>query len=168
MGTGKSMAGKALAAKLGKEFIELDALIAKKAGKTIPEIFRQDGEIAFRELEIEAAREVSGKKNAVVACGGGIVLNNINIDRLKKESLIVYLTASPGVILKRAEPGAHNRPLLNVKDKAATIEELLRFRKPFYEHAADIIVDTSGLDINSVVGQIISKVKENESFDWQE
>jgi len=140
MGTGKSMVGKALAAKLGKEFIELDALIAKKAGKTIPEIFRQDGEAAFRELE----------------------------DRLKKESLLVYLTASPDVILKRAGPNVKKRPLLDVKDKAATIEELLRFRKPFYERAADITIDTSGLDINSVVGQIISKVKENESFDWQE
>ena len=164
MGTGKTMVGKALAAKLGKEFIELDTLIAKKTGKTIPEIFQQDGEVAFRELEIEVTREVSGKKNAVIACGGGIVLNNINIDRLKKEFLIVYLTASPDVILKRAGPNAHKRPLLNVKNKAATIEELLRFRKPFYERAADIIIDTSKLEINSVVGQIISKAKENESF----
>ena len=165
MGTGKSMAGKALAAKLGKEFIELDALIAKKAGKTIPEIFQQDGEDAFRELEIEVTREVSVRKNAVIACGGGIVLNKINVDRLKKKSLIVYLTASPEVILKRVGPNARKRPLLDVKDKEATITELFRFRKPFYERVADITVDNSELDINSVVGQIINKVRENESFD---
>lgn len=168
MGTGKSGVGKALAAKLGKEFIELDALIAQKAGKTIPEIFQQDGEAAFRELEIEVTGKVAGKKNAVIACGGGIVLHNINIDRLKKESLIVYLTASPEVILKRVGAGAHKRPLLNVKDKAATITELLRYRRPFYERVADITVDSSGLDINAVVGQIIGKVRENESIDCQE
>ena len=165
MGTGKSMVGKALATKLGKEFIELDTLIARKAGKTIPEIFQQDGEVAFRELEIEVTREASGKKSAVIACGGGIVLNNINIDRLKNESLIVYLTASPEVILKRTATDSNERPLLGAVDKATTIAGLLQYRRPFYERAADITIDTSGLDINSVVGQIINKVRENESFD---
>ncbi len=101
MGTGKTAAGKALAERLGKEFIELDALIELKAGKTIPEIFQQDGEVIFRELEIGVTKEVSQRKNAVIACGGGVVLNKINIDRLRKECLIVYLTASPRVILKR-------------------------------------------------------------------
>ena len=164
MGTGKTAAGKALADRLGKEFIELDSLIEQKAGKTIPEIFQQDGEIAFRELEIETAKGVSGKKNAVIACGGGIVLNKINIDRLRKESLIFYLTAMPEVILKRTSGDKNERPLLKSADKVARIEELLRFRKPFYERAADASIDTSKLDVNSVVEQIISKVRENEGF----
>jgi len=163
MGTGKTAVGKALAERLGKEFIELDALIELKAGKTIPEIFKQDGEIAFRELEIEVTKEVSEKKNAVIACGGGVVLNKINIDRLKGESLIVYLTASPGVILKRTS-GDENRPLLKVVDRTSEIQRLLKFRKPFYERAADITINTSKLAINSVVEQIISKVKADESF----
>ena len=164
MGTGKTVVGKALAERLGKEFIELDALIERKAGKTIPEIFQRDGEIGFRELEIEVTEEVSGKKNVVIACGGGIVLNKINIDRLRKECLIAYLTASPEVILKRTATDANERPLLNAANKTLTVEELLRFRKPFYERAADITIDTSKLDVGSVVEQIISKVKENESF----
>jgi len=163
MGTGKTVVGKALAEKLGKEFIELDALIEQKAGKTIPEIFQQDGEVAFRELEIEIARQVSGKENTVIACGGGIVLNRINIDRLRKECIIVHLTASPGVILKRTAGDGDERPLLNVADRALTIRELLRFRKPFYEQAADIAINTSRLDIDSVVRQIISKMKEKEN-----
>ncbi len=162
MGTGKTAAGKALAERLGKEFIELDALLELKAGKTIPEIFQQDGEIAFRELEIGVTKEVSQRKNAVIACGGGVVLNKINIDRLKEECLIVYLTASPRVILKRTS-GDENRPLLKTTERALRIRELLKFRKPFYERAADITINTSKLDITSVVEQIINKLKEGET-----
>ena len=165
MGTGKTVVGKALAERLGKEFIELDALIEQKAGKTIPEIFQQDGEIAFRELEIEAAREVSQKRNVIIACGGGVVLNQINIDRLKQESLIVYLTASPEVILRRTSSDRNERPLLEAADRASTVKELLEFRQPFYERAAEITIDTSKLGIDSVAGRIIEKVKENESLD---
>jgi shikimate kinase len=164
MGTGKTVVGKALAEKLNKEFVELDALIEQKAGKSIPEIFQQDGEVAFRELEIEVAKEVARKKNQVIACGGGIVLNKINIDRLKRESIIVHLTASPQVILKRTSGDGETRPLLNVSDKAGEIRELLRFRKPFYERAADIKINTSKLNINLATEQIISKLKGNESF----
>ena len=164
MGTGKTAVGKALAKKLNKEFIELDVLIEQKAGKSIPEIFQQHGEVAFRELEIEVAKEVARGKNLVIACGGGIVLNKINIDRLRKESVIVYLTASPKVILKRTSGNGEERPLLNVPDKATEIRELLRFRKPFYERAADIKINTSNLDTVSISEQIIGKLKEDESF----
>jgi len=164
MGTGKTAVGKALAEKLDKKFIELDPLIEQKAGKTIPEIFKQDGEITFRELEIEVTKDVAEGKNQVIACGGGIVLNKINIDRLRKESLIVYLTASPQIILKRTSNDAEERPLLKVANPALTIQELLAFRKPFYERAADIKINTSKLDVDSVVKQIINKLKEYESF----
>ncbi len=164
MGTGKTAVGKALAEKLGKEFFELDPLIEKKAGKTIPAIFKEDGEIAFREFEIEAIKEVSKERNAVIACGGGVVLNKINIDRLKREAVIVYLTASPRVILKRTSRDAEERPLLAVANPVLTIKELLRFRRPFYERAADTTVNTSRLDIDSVVTQIIAKIKEYEDL----
>lgn len=162
MGTGKTAAGEALAEKLGKEFVELDSLIEQKAGKTIPEIFQQGGEVSFRELEIEAVREVAENKDAVIACGGGVVLNKINIDRLRKECIIVYLTASPGAILKRTSGDENERPLLKTDSRALTIRELLKFRKPFYERAADITIDTSKLDIDTVVEQIVKRVKEDE------
>ena len=166
MGTGKSAVGKILAERLNKKFIELDSLIERKAGKPIPEIFGQDGEVSFRELEIEITKEVSGNRNQVIACGGGIVLNKINIDRLKKDSVIVYLTASPGIILKRVSDGGEGRPLLKATDPAQAIQELLRFRKPFYERAADIKVNTSKLDVGSIAEQIIKKLGEDESFSW--
>lgn len=165
MGAGKTAVGKALAEKLNKTFVEMDALIEQKAGKSIPDVFQQDGEIAFRELEIEVAKEVSQGKNQVIACGGGVVLNKINTDRLRKESVIVYLTASPEVILKRTSSGGEERPLLKTPDKATAVRKMLSFRKPFYERAADITIDTSKLDIDDVGEQIITKIEEHEGFD---
>ena len=163
MGAGKTAVGEALAKKLNRKFIELDLLIEQEAEKSIPEIFQQDGEVAFRELEIEVTKQIAKEKYLVIACGGGVVLNKINIDRLKKEGIIVYLTASPRAILKRvSEEG--QRPLLEVDNPTLTIRELLRFRKPFYERAADITIDTTKLDIDSVVEQIISKLKDDEGF----
>lgn len=164
MGTGKTAVGKALAEKLGKEFFELDLIIEKKARKTIPAIFKENGEISFREFEIEVVKEVSQQRNAVIACGGGVILNKINIDRLRKEAVIVYLTASPRVILRRISRDTDERPLLAVANPALTIKDLLRFRRPFYERATDVTVNTSRLDIDSVVRQITAKIKEYESL----
>ena len=164
MGTGKTAVGRALSEKLGKRFIELDPLIEQKAGKTIPEVFQEDGETVFRELEITVTKEAAREKEAVIACGGGVVLNKINIDRLKKEAVIVYLTASPKVILKRTLHDDEERPLLKAADPAQTIRELLRFRQPFYKRAAEITINTSRLDIEATVTQIITRLKEYEGF----
>ena len=164
MGVGKTAVGKALAEKLRRKFVELDSLIEQEVGKSIPDIFQQDGETAFRELEVEVTKEVSNDKNLVIACGGGVVLNQINIDRLRQQSRIVYLTASPGIILKRVANEEGQRPLLKAASRALNIRELLNLRKPFYERAADITINTSKLDINSIVEQIISRLKGDESF----
>ncbi len=164
MGVGKTVVGKALARQLDKEFVELDALIERKAGKTIPAIFREDGETAFRELEIEITGEVSRKKNAVIDCGGGVVLNQVNIDRLRQENLIICLTASPDIIIKRTSSRAGSRPLLEVADKALEVTKLLKFREPFYQRAADITVNTSNRSIGRVVAEIISRVEKHEDF----
>ncbi|MBN1161955.1 MAG: shikimate kinase [Dehalococcoidales bacterium] len=163
MGTGKTAVGKLLSQKLGKEFIELDYLIEKKTGRSIQEIFRRDGEVRFRELEIEAVAEVSPRKNIVIACGGGVVLNTINVERLRKESVIICLTASASVILKRTAHDGSRRPLLNVADRAQEIKKLLDFRRPFYARAADITVNTSRLDADGVVARILGILKDYES-----
>ena len=162
MGVGKTAVGKALAGRLGKEFVEVDALIERKAGKTIPAIFREDGEPAFRELEIEITGRTSRKKNAVIACGGGVVLNQVNIDRLRRESRIVCLTAPPEIIIKRASRRAGSRPLLDVADIAPEVTRLLETREPLYREAADITVSTSGRSIGRVVTEIIRRIEKHE------
>jgi shikimate kinase len=167
MGTGKTAVGRLLAEKLNKKFLEQDSLIEQKAGKSIPEIFRQNGEISFRELEIAATKEIAREQNAVIACGGGVVLNKINIDRLKESSVVVYLTASPEAILERTSAEEGQRPLLNVENPLRTIRELMKFRRPFYERSADMTIDTSNLDIAAIVAQIIDRLKKDESLDFQ-
>jgi shikimate kinase len=164
MGTGKTVVGKLLAKKLGKDFIEMDTLIEKKAGRSIPEIFRQDGETGFRQLEIEVTKSIAGRKNAVIACGGGIVLNTINIDRLRQECVIVCLMASLSVILKRTSADKEERPLLAVADRLRQIKQLLEFRQPFYERAADITVNTSRLKPDAIVEIIRGKLEEHENY----
>ena len=154
MGAGKSAVGRALAVKLGMEFIEMDALVTERCNKSIAEIFQQDGEPAFRRIEAEVARDVAGKKGAVIACGGGIVLKPANMDALKETCEIVYLEVLPSVVLARVSWSGQKRPLLEVPDPASAVHELLKFRRPLYEKAADITIDTSDLAVQDVVDRI--------------
>jgi shikimate kinase len=164
MGVGKSAVGKILAERLGKKYIEADSLIVQKTGKSIPRIFQEHGEIYFRELEIETIKEIASKKGQVIDCGGGVVLNKINIDRLKRDGVIVWLTASPATILKRTTADGMGRPLLKGKCGIEDINSLIRFRKSFYEHAADIKINTSRLGITTVATRIVEQLEENEDF----
>jgi shikimate kinase len=167
MGTGKTAVGKILAKKLNWRLVELDSVIEQIAGKSIPEIFNHDGEITFRELEIEAVKKVARGKKQVIACGGGVVLNTINIDRLKQTSVVINLTASVEKILQRTIATKETRPLLNVDDPALRIRELMKFRKPLYERGADITIATSKLDINAIAEKIIKELRSNAGFSLQ-
>jgi len=157
MGTGKTEVAKRLAKKLGKKYVSTDELVVKKFGKPIKRIFEEDGEISFREAEIEVCKKVSALDNVIIDCGGGVVLNKINIDRLKKNSLIILLTASPETIAKRIAKKCKGkeRPLLKGRNKLKKIKELLAFRKPFYDRAAMYKIDTTNLSIEEVVDRIM-------------
>ena len=165
MGTGKTVVGQVLATRLHRRLIEVDAIIAKMDGKPIPDIFRDNGEIYFRELEIKAIKKAAAGEKRVIACGGGIVMNTINIDRLRATGIIVYLSASPKMILKRTKDD-NNRPLLDVKQPAERVRELMKFRKPFYDRAADLTINTSKLSIETVANKIIDRLKNDESFNF--
>ena len=163
MGSGKSTVGKRLARRLGREFVELDRLIEQRAGKVIPEIFRERGEEGFRALEEEIIKEVSeAARDAVIACGGGAILRQSNIDRLKESSNIVYLEAETATLQDRLAY-SRNRPLLNRPDRELTIEELHNNRRPLYEAAADITIKTGRRPFAAVVSEIIERLGIDES-----
>ena len=161
MGTGKSTSGKLVAQQLGKDFLETDEIIVQKAGKSIPEIFSEDGELRFREFEIETIREASSAIDTVFSLGGGAVLNQINIMYMRQSSVIICLEARPEIIHERIlHDGKETRPLLAKSDPLQEIKKLLAIRAPFYAAATDLTIDTSDNDIDDIVAQIINLYEE--------
>jgi shikimate kinase len=157
MGTGKTFTGRTLARKLGTKFIDTDALIEKDAGLPIPEIFEKFGEAHFRGLEKEVVERVSQEKGVIIAVGGGAIVNPENLINLKRNGVIICLTATPEVILSRVERNS-DRPLLQVEDKIGKIRELLEKRAPYYEKA-DIFIDTDGKSPEQVAEEILGLIK---------
>ncbi|MEO0796439.1 MAG: shikimate kinase [Verrucomicrobiota bacterium] len=131
MGTGKSTVGRAFARRMKMQHIDSDKAIETDQGKSIPEIFKADGEGHFRGLERSFVEGGHPEKNCVVSCGGGLVMAPGMIDELKKRGLVACLFASPDTILERTSGNA-NRPLLNVPDPRKRIRELLAEREPIY------------------------------------
>ncbi|MDO8886510.1 shikimate kinase [Candidatus Oleimmundimicrobium sp.] len=159
MGSGKTTIGKLLADKLGVSLIDTDKLIEKKFGKQIKDIFKDEGEDAFRLVESEVINEVSSVGNKVIACGGGVILNHKNVQALKKNGLLIYLKASAPILFERIrEEGS--RPLLNVPNPKDKVSELLKARESLYENVADIVIDTSDMNVDKVVKEIQEKLNE--------
>jgi len=153
MGSGKTETGRLLAGQLGLEFIDTDVLIEARAGKPIREIFRDEGEEAFRALERKIIGEVASRKGQVIATGGGVPVNPDNVAALGKTGYLVWLKACPEKIWERVCDN-HDRPLLAVPNPLQRIRELLSSREPFYAQA-DFIVDTSYRTVESVAEEII-------------
>ena len=153
MGVGKSVVANKLASDLKRKLVSTDDLIEKKSGKTIADIFRESGESTFRQLEQAVVEELSSQNNLIIDCGGGVVLDQKNIDALKKSGIVIYLYASPEVVVKRAMKETH-RPLLKVADPKARILELLKEREPKYR-LADHTIDTSQHIVDQTVKEII-------------
>jgi len=141
MGTGKTTVGRLLSEKTGMPLVDMDALIEERAGKSISDIFAQDGEPYFRILERDMVRELASGNGQIISTGGGIVLNPDNITDFENSGIVVCLLADAETVLERVRHGS-NRPLL-ADDKEAKIKELLQSRKHLYESFAHKI-DTNG------------------------
>lgn len=153
MGSGKTTVGKVLADFLGCPFMDLDDLVVKKAGKSIPDIFAQDGEPAFRELEAQILRKTVAKyaeSTAVLALGGGAVLAPASAALLHGKTVCIYLRATLETLLARLEGETAGRPLAD-----ASFAGRLASREPIYEETAHVIVDTDGLSPDEVADEII-------------
>ena len=153
MGTGKSSVGQLVAGQLHFAFLDTDHVIETRAGKPISDIFAQNGEPAFRELERTVVTELASRKRTVIATGGGLPVNEANLASLKAHALVVCLWASPEKIWERVRGQTH-RPLLNEADPLAKIRSLLAAREPFYRQA-DVLLNTEVRSVKEVAQQVI-------------
>tara|TARA_B100001939_G_scaffold215609_2_gene185411 strand:- start:871 stop:1392 length:522 start_codon:yes stop_codon:yes gene_type:complete len=149
MGTGKSTIAKRLAENLGFNLIDTDALIEKKASKSIKEIFSDDGESEFRRLESQILEGLNGKERMVIATGGGIVTNQKNVDELRKLGVVFWLDAGVDSILERVSRN-DDRPLLQTDNPRKTIVTLLDQRSDLYNKCCDERIPTDGLSVEEV------------------
>ncbi len=160
MGTGKSSVGRQLASELGCKYLDIDTVIVKVSGKSIPDIFKEYGEEHFRGMEsLMVERLVAGDfgVNIVVSTGGGTVISDSCRSALKGWGTVVCLTARIDIILSRIGSG-EGRPLASgttVEGQRAAFTELLRSREKFYTDC-DLRIDTSSRTVSEVVEAIMS------------
>jgi shikimate kinase len=164
MGSGKTSIGRLVAARLGFQFIDTDAVIVERAGMPITEIFERHGEAWFREQETATLRSLSVVNRAVISTGGGIVGREENHTLLRALGLVVWLTASEEVIFERVSRNK-KRPLLQTPDPRATVRELLEQRRPLYEAVAQFTLETSTLAHEATASALVAEARR--AFSWQ-
>jgi shikimate kinase len=159
--SGKTSVGKLLAGELGREFIDLDALLEHHAGTAIETLVADRGWEFFRRLEHDLVAEVCRKDGLVIAPGGGAVIQQENVSLLRERGLVVWLKADAAILRARMFKEEHAgtvRPSLTGSDSLAEIEEVLALRTPLYQQAADLVVDTTDLSAAEVARAIMGKL----------
>jgi shikimate kinase len=162
---GKTSTGKLLAEKLGRKFVDTDDLVIEKTGCTISEMVERNGWHYFRDLERDVVKELSAMDGLVIATGGGIVTNEVNIENLKVNGFVVWLYADIDTIKKRLNEdwkSTENRPSLTGGNPSDEIKKVVEQRKPLYTSASDMAVDTTKLNINEVADMIVEKMRKQE------
>ncbi|MCY4272273.1 MAG: shikimate kinase [bacterium] len=153
MGSGKSTVGYRLACSEGLRFVDLDAAIEERRGCSIPEIFEDEGEDRFRDLEQETLSEcLASAELTVISCGGGIVLRAENRARLQDRAWVCWLRAAVETLSRRVG-GDGNRPLLG-PDPVADLTAISAARSGFYADTAHEIVDVDGLQVEQIADRI--------------
>jgi len=163
MGAGKSAVGRALAEKLGVVFVDSDREVETAAGRSVADIFADEGEAAFRARERRIVERLAGSEN-VVALGGGTIAQPGMAQRLADTGTVIYLRAKSATLVARLE-GCGDRPLLAGMDAAARgarLDELLAERREAYE-TASIVVDTDGAAIPEVVREVMRRLPQDRS-----
>jgi shikimate kinase len=153
MGSGKSAVGRQLALRLGLDFLDSDYEIEARTGVDISYIFEREGEAGFRQREAEVIDALSSRDGVLVSTGGGAVLDPRTRERLRARGRVVYLRTSVDQQLARTRR-SNDRPLLNNPDPRGTLERLFAERAPLYAEVAEIVADTDGRKVKTVVEQI--------------
>ncbi len=158
MGSGKTVTGKALAERLDYAFVDLDAEIQIKEGRSIPEIFAGSGELYFRDVESSILEHFSKKAKQVIATGGGIVLREENVQRMNKTGKVVLLKATAESLWQRVRY-SKDRPLLNKPDPLGALRQILSDRGIFYENACHFSMLTDGKMAEDVANEILEMLR---------
>ena len=148
MGSGKSSTGRYVAERLDRPFLDMDTEIERREGRSIPDIFAQQGEPHFRQLERALVQELAARASLVIAPGGGIVLNPDNVRDFAARGVVINLRVSPEMVLSRVGQDPH-RPLLQGADPLQRIRDLMARRKDLYA-AVPYQIDTDGLTPEAV------------------
>jgi shikimate kinase len=155
MGAGKTTVGRLAAARLGWEFFDSDAQVLAATGRTVPDIFAEDGEPAFRAEESRVLAEaVNGPAPVVVSVAGGAVLSEDNRALLASSGVVVWLRAEPGTLGRRVGSGA-GRPLLG-DDPMGSLTALYEVRRPLYASVAHLVIDVDDLTPDAVVDRVLA------------
>ncbi len=161
-GTGKSTVAAPLASRLGWEWADADTVIETAVGKSIRDIFHQDGEDVFRKYEREALLALLCRHNLVIAAGGGAILNEQTRSDMRAAGPVVWLTAAVDTIVSRLQDDAttgDRRPDLTASGGRQEIEELLAIREPLYRECAEVIIETEGRNVDTIVDDIMTAVE---------
>ena len=159
MGTGKSTVGRLIAKQLAYDFVDTDEWIEAENGRSIADIFREEGEDAFRQWERTASTTFAQREECVIATGGRLMLDEANAAALMENGRVFCLVAEPDEIVARVG-GGEKRPLLNVHDPAARIQELLDKRREKYGRFPQIM--TTGKTPAQVAQAIIEAMKKDD------
>jgi shikimate kinase len=162
MGSGKSTLGRALAARLARGFVDVDARIEADAGKSIPALFASEGEAGFRRRETQALAAVLAGTPAVIATGGGAVLDAGNRAAMRAAGTVVYLALDPTTQLARLQ-GDTGRPLLQTADPARTLAALQAQREPLYRDVAHLTFDTSAVAADAAIEALAALLATSET-----
>ncbi len=155
MGTGKTTTGRALAQRLNRKFLDSDYCIEERYKMSISDIFALYGEEKFRQWEQDTINDLSKEKHAVISTGGGIVLKEENIIKLKENGKLYLLSGSLETIISNLKVSTDDRPLLKGKDWIAAVEKLLNCRLQLYNNAADYIIDINKKSTLSILDEIL-------------
>lgn len=159
MGAGKSTVSEYLSDMFAMDIVEMDQMIAKQEGMSIPDIFKIYGEEYFRDLETELLIKMQERKNVIISCGGGAVLRERNVEEMKKNGKVVLLTASPEVVYERVKD-SEDRPLLKGRKNVKGISELMEQRREKYEAAADIVINTDNKTVLQICEEMVERLSE--------
>jgi shikimate kinase len=152
-GSGKTTVGRAVAARLGRPFLDFDEEIERRAGRSVADIFALQGEAHFRQLELDLSRELAAARGMVLSPGGGWAAIPGALAVLRPPARIVYLRLRPETALGRIAAEGRRRPLLEVPDPLALARGMLAAREPFYA-SADRVVDVELISLQGVIAAV--------------